>query len=56
MIFDNDYQFYPETIEARQNTEYGRVKALRWVWGGGFKKTWDYATDGQARLLRVYSA
>jgi len=49
-------QIYPETIEARQNTEYGRVKALRWVWGGGFKKTWDYATDGQARLLRVYSA
>lgn len=46
---------YAEEIQAKISVEYGRDRALRWVWYGGFGKTWDFATEGEARLLRVYS-
>ena len=46
---------YPEEIQAKLGSDYGRDRGLRWVYYGAWKKTWDYSTDGQARLLRVHS-
>lgn len=46
---------YAEEIQANLGLNWGRDKALRWVWVGGFGKTWDFSTDGESRLVRVYS-
>ncbi len=46
---------YAEEIQAKVGDEYGRDRGFRWVWMGGFAKTWDFSTDGEARLVRVYS-
>lgn len=46
---------YPEEIQAKLGSDYGRDRGLRWVYYGAWKKTWDYSTDGQARLIRVHS-
>jgi len=34
---------------------YGRSKAIRWTWFGGFEKTWDYPTENETRSLLVSS-
>lgn len=47
---------YAEEIQAKVGSDYGRDKGLRWVWQGGFAKTWDFPLEGEARLVRVYSA
>lgn len=46
---------YPEEIQAKLGTDYGRDRGMRWVYYGAWKKTWDYSTDNQARVIRVYS-
>lgn len=46
---------YAEEIQAKLAGQYGRDQGLRWVWMGGFKKTWDFTSDAQERLFRVYS-
>lgn len=46
---------YAEEIQAKLSMEWGRDKALRWVWMGGFAKTWSHQTDGESRIIRVYS-
>jgi N4-gp56 family major capsid protein len=46
---------YPEEIQAKIGSDYGRDRAIRWVYFGGWGKTWDYAADGEARMVRVYS-
>lgn len=46
---------YPEEIQAKLGSDYGRDRGLRWVYYGAWKKTWDWSTDSQARLIRVHS-
>lgn len=46
---------YPEEIQAKLGTDYGRDRGMRWVYYGAWKKTWNYPTDTQARAIRVYS-
>lgn len=45
----------PEEIQAKLGSDYGRDRGLRWVYYGAWAKTWFYPTEGDARLLRVYS-
>lgn len=45
----------PEEIQAKLGQDYGRDKGMRWVYYGTWAKTWDYPTEQEARLLRVYS-
>lgn len=47
---------YAEEIQAKIGMDYGRDKGIRWVWVGGFAKVWDFAAEGETRLLKVYSA
>lgn len=46
---------YPEEIQAKMGSDYGRDRGLRWVWYGAWAKTWDFTTEGEARMIRVYS-
>lgn len=46
---------YAEEIQAKVGADYNRDQGFRWVWVGGFAKVWDFATEGEVRLLRVYS-
>lgn len=46
---------YPEEIQAKLGSDYGRDRGMRWVYYGAWKKTWNYATDTQARVIRVHS-
>lgn len=46
---------YPEEIQAKVGTDFGRDGALRWVWVGGFKRTWDFSSEGEARAVFVTS-
>lgn len=45
-----------EEIQARVATDFGRNPALRWAFMGGWARVWDYTTDGEDRLFRVYSS
>jgi N4-gp56 family major capsid protein len=45
----------PEEIQASLGKEWGRAKALRWVFIGAYTCPWDYAVDGEARCIRVDS-
>jgi hypothetical protein len=46
---------YPEEVQAKLGSDYGRDRGLRWVWYGNWAKTWDYSSESEARLLRVHS-
>lgn len=46
---------YPEEIQAKLGADYGRDRGLRWVYYGAWKKTWDYTTESEARMIRVFS-
>lgn len=46
---------YPEELQAKLGEDYGRNRGIRWVWVGGFKRTWDYSTEGDARAVFVTS-
>lgn len=52
-----EVETYPLELQAGfdGNFSYGRVKSLRWVWWGGFSRTWDFSTDGETRIVRVGS-
>jgi len=45
-----------EEIRADTPKDFGRDLALGWFWTGGFKKIWDYAADGEERIVYVTSA
>jgi N4-gp56 family major capsid protein len=36
--------------------DFGRDQAIAWYYLGGFKKTWDYSTDGEGRIIHLQSA
>lgn len=46
---------YPEELQAKLGDDYGRNRGIRWVWIGGFKRTWDFSTEGDARAVYVTS-
>ena len=50
-----ELEVYPLEIQAKIAESYGRFRGLRWVNIVGWRKTWDFADEGEARLLRVYS-
>jgi N4-gp56 family major capsid protein len=36
--------------------DFGRDQAIAWYYLGGFKKTWDFTTDGEGRIIYLKSA
>ena len=44
---------YPEEVQADLAGDFGRDRGLRWVWYGGFKHTWDFSTESDARAVHV---
>lgn len=46
---------YPEEIQAKIGYDYGRDRGLRWVWVGAFKLTWNFALQGDSRIVHVTS-
>ena len=47
---------YPEEVQSKIGVDFGRDRAIRWVWVGGFKITWDFSTDGDARIFHLVSS
>lgn len=45
----------PEEIQAKLGADYGRDKGMRWVFYGTWAKTFSYAQEQEARMIRVYS-
>ena len=45
----------PEEIQAKLGSDYGRDRGMRWVYYGNWAKSWNYATELEARMLRVFS-
>lgn len=45
-----------EQIQAKIAGDFGRDQALRWVFWGGFARTWAFSEASQVRILRVTSA
>lgn len=46
----------PAELRAKIPDDYGRSKGIAWYYLGGFKKIWDYATDGEEHIIYVTSA
>lgn len=60
MIFFGDdpiveIEVYPFEVQAAILDSWGRFRSLRYVWNGGFARTWSWDTDGQTRIIRVGS-
>lgn len=55
---DNVYEAVsvPEEIRVKNSIDYGRDLGLAWYAILGFKLVWDYAVDGEQRVLHVTSA
>lgn len=48
-------EVYPFEIQAAVPDMWGRTRALRWVWFGGFERIWKWAVDATTRIIRVGS-
>lgn len=46
----------PEDIRIDLPKDFGRDQAIAWYFLGGFKKTWDFSTDGEGRIIHLTSA
>jgi len=46
----------PAELRAKIPDDYGRSKGIAWYYLGGFKKIWDYETDGEEHIIYVTSA
>jgi len=46
----------PEDIRIDLPKDFGRDQAIAWYFLGGFKATWDFSTDGEARTIHLTSA
>lgn len=60
MIFFGDdpiveVEVYPYEIQAAVLDSWGRFRAMRYTWNGGFARTWTWSTDSQTRIVRVSS-
>ena len=45
----------PEEIQAKLGSDYGRDRGMRWVYYGNWAKSWNYAIELEARMMRVAS-
>lgn len=45
----------PEEIRIDLPKDFGRDQAVAWYYMGGFVKTWDFSTDGEARIIYLTS-
>jgi len=45
----------PEEIRIDVPKDFGRDQGIAWYSLNGFKKTWDYSTDGETRIIHVTS-
>lgn len=48
-------EVYPFELQAAVADPYGRFRNIRYVWRGGYTRTWTYATDGELRIIRLGS-
>lgn len=48
-------EVYPFELQAAVADPYGRFRNIRYVWKGGYTRTWTYATDAELRMIRVGS-
>ena len=48
-------EVYPFVLRAAVADPYGRFRNIRYVWKGGYTRTWTFATDGELRMIRVGS-
>lgn len=60
MIFFGDdpiveVEVYPFEVQAAVMDSWGRFRSMRYMWNGGFARTWSWATDAQTRIIRVGS-
>jgi N4-gp56 family major capsid protein len=60
MIFFGDdpvveVEMYPLEVQLAIADSYGRYKGIRWTTMVGFARTWSFATEGQTRIMRVFS-
>ena len=46
----------PEELRIKKGDDYGRDLGMAWYGMNGYKKTWDYSTDGESRIIYVTSA
>ena len=46
----------PEEIRAKVPTDFGRSQGVAWYGILGFKKIWDYSTDGESHIIHCTSA
>lgn len=46
----------PEEIRVKVPDDYGWAKGVAWFFLGGFQRTWDFAADGEQRIVHVTSA
>ena len=46
----------PEGLRIDTPKDFGRDQAIAWYYLGGFKKTWDFTTDGEGRIIYVTTA
>jgi len=46
----------PEGLRIDTPKDFGRDQNIAWYYLGGFKKTWDFTSDGETRIIRVTSA
>ncbi len=46
----------PEEIRSKIPEDYGRSKGIAWYGLMGFKRVWDFSTDGEDHIVRVTSA
>lgn len=46
----------PEGVRINTPSDFGRSQGIAWYYLGGFKKTWDFSTDGETRIIYVTSA
>ena len=58
MVFFGDdpvveVEIIPMAIQAALEDQWGRVRSFRYLWNGGFGRTWTWSTDSQARILKV---
>jgi len=45
----------PENVRIDLPKDFGRDQAIAWYYLGGFKKTWDYSSDGETHIIHVTS-
>lgn len=48
-------EVYPFELQAAVADPYGRFRNVRYVWRGGYERTWNFAQDGELRIIRVGS-